>query len=751
MVTMISAKSKGKVFVVDADVRHLAAFVVLLADEGFEVTGSHLDSNPAGKLDAGFDIIINVFDKSQQGWGDGALVLCRTKSSPVPVGIICPMVPDIVYADRVADLVRAAPEKARLRADAAMGQQTSLIAEVCQAVAKDSSENGVREALGALARALEAQAAHLFLVEEGRLASEAPALATGAGEPLQRLVELAVEQRKPQLAGTVDSAPLVVRSEMTAKGVRSGLAIPLLAGDQLVGVFSATMSSGEAHFNERLVEKLAPVAGLTATFLRNARTGRKGKDADDALATAMSSLEQREREIKALNALLQGQHARMMAVEENTHIDRERHLVATRFIAASLEFAHPEWRGDAEEVATWTLTLAQSMNLSVEGLAEAAYLHDVGRFSAVRDFVMRAGASEPAGAADKSASQPDRKVGERQPGKEGELEIDHPTIGEALARLLRLSPEAGRAIRHHHENYDGSGFPDGLSADKIPVASRLIRVADAYASMLSIRAGKGQLSRERALERLRAGMRKEYDPVIVEALMKLGPKRERPSEGELITTVSHELRSPLSYLVGYSELLASTQDLPPAAQQAAKEMYAEASHMAKLVEDMLDLSRLETGQAEMKLTDVDMTPLIERAVTKGRLRSAVHQVERDLSASLPQVPGDADRLMQVLDNLLDNAVKYSPDGGKVLVRAVAGNGEVLVSVSDHGIGMPKDKLEVIFEKFQRLDSPLKHKVSGTGIGLNLCRRIVEAHGGRIWAESEEGVGSTLFFALPAKT
>ena len=115
---------------------------------------------------------------------------------------------------------------------------------------------------------------------------------------------------------------------------------------------------------------------------------------------------------------------------------------------------------------------------------------------------------------------------------------------------------------------------------------------------------------------------------------------------------------------------------------------------------------------------------------------------------MPPVRADPDRLQQVLDNLLDNAIKYSPDGGKVIVKAEPQRGELLVTVSDQGIGIPKDKLEVVFEKFHRLDTPLKHKVSGTGIGLNLCRRIVEAHGGRIWAESDGSQGTVMSFTTP---
>ncbi|MBI2854893.1 MAG: HD domain-containing protein [Chloroflexi bacterium] len=744
------SKGRSKVFIRNADVKQLAPMVASLADQGFEVTSSHTDNDPGGKLDAGFDLVVHIFGGNVSGSPEGALVLCKTKSSLVPIGIICPGIPEIVFADRIADLVRTSPEKARLRTEASKVRQSGLVTDICKALANDSGEDGIREALAMLSREAGVDVAFLFLAEGGRTISERAAVATGGGEPLERLVGLAAEGRKPQLAATPDSAPVIAGSEMKAKGVRSAIAIPLLFGERLAGVFLATRSRSEGQFGERDIETLGPLVRLIVLFWEGARAARRSDEASQSLTKATSLVEQREREIKALNALLQNQQGRMLAIEENTHIDRERYLAATRFIVASLESADPNMRLNSERVATWALMLAQSMNLSVEGLAEAAYLHDIGHFKIVRDYVERENVRGGSGAAAERTAPDADKPGRSMNTPSAGTEADHSIVGEAMARLLKLSPEVRLAIRHHHENYDGSGFPDSLSGDKIPLAARLIRVADAYVSMSLPATGKDRLIGGRALDRIRAGMRKEYDPVVVEALVKLAEKRERPSEEGVISTVSHELRSPLTYLVGYSELLASAQELPPAAKEAAKEIYAEATHMARLVDDMLDLSRLEMGHADMQFSDVDLARVIERSVAKARLKSAAHKVEQDIGSDLPCVQGNADRLTQVLDNLLDNAIKYSPDGGRVLVKASVLEREVLVAVSDQGIGMPKDKLKLIFEKFQRLDSPLKHKVSGTGIGLNLCRRIVEAHGGSIWAESEEGKGSTLSFSLPVK-
>jgi two-component system sensor histidine kinase VicK len=138
----------------------------------------------------------------------------------------------------------------------------------------------------------------------------------------------------------------------------------------------------------------------------------------------------------------------------------------------------------------------------------------------------------------------------------------------------------------------------------------------------------------------------------------------------------------------------------------------------------------------------------EKSVTRAQANTKTHQIE--ISPSEPALPvkADPDKMLQVLDNLLDNAIKYSPEGGLVTVTGQKKDGEVQVSVTDQGIGIPQEKQGMLFEKFYRVDSPLKSQVSGTGLGLNLCQHIVKAHGGRIWVDSEEGKGSTLSFAVP---
>jgi len=580
----------------------------------------------------------------------------------------------------------------------------------------------------------------------------------------QVIMEGAAKAGKMVLGLTADSAPAEVRSEMEATGVRSEFAIPLMAQGHLLGVLAASLVSGDSVFGSRHVDAANLSATLICAALENARLGNEAKERDQSLEHARLALEHRERETRALNALLQSQHGRMTALEEATQLDQERYLAGLRLMVSVLDRDRPDRKGHAESVATWTLALARGMNLSLEGLGEAAYLHDIGKNSdiaeVVRSWNAPAGGSrlQEQAAAGRGPFAPGTQAVSGPPiagGDDGRVgpsvagEQAHPALGEEMARALKLPLAVGRAIRNHHENYDGTGYPDGISGEKIPVASRLIRVADAYVN--AMHSGKGKSTGERkAVEAIKAGSGKQFDPTVAQFLVKLVQEGDKPADGEVMSMVSHELRSPLSYLVGYSELLASTDGLPPSAQKAAQEIYSEANHMARLVEDMLDLARLEMGKAELHLSQVDIAALLERAAGKAKLKSSRHEISTRLASALPHIEADADRLMQVLDNLLDNAVKYSPDGGKIVVEAGVKGGELLVSVSDEGIGIPPDKLEVVFEKFQRLDSPLKNKVSGTGIGLNLCRHIVEAHGGKIWASRKDGGGSIFTFAMPLR-
>ncbi|MDO8472937.1 MAG: ATP-binding protein [Dehalococcoidia bacterium] len=740
---------KCKVFVVDPDVRALSKLVPALADQGFEVAGAQSEPDLLGKMEAGaYDLVFSIMrDAAHNDSAPTALLLCRLKASATPIGIVCPLVPTVVSVDRQADLLRNASAQARELGAAAITREVLLLSELVRAMGQQHPAGEVpAPAIEVIARAISAdQSSFLAADEKGALrlvhsySSNAKSMAL-----LKGLADIAARERRVALATTVETAPQEVRSEMAAQEVRSALAMPVLVEGRLTGVISALVQKPDRVFGAGQQQTASLLVNLISTLLENESLSQKERTSKDQLAESLSVLEQRQREIKALNALLQGQYSRMKALEEQSQIHQEQYLAAVRLLVSLVESTGALPRGQAESVATWTVALARGMNLPVEGLAEAAYLHDIGKAPVAKEMALK---WKQAGQGTVTAPVIPPLPGET---KAEDVGREHPVGGEEVARMLKLTPAIGQAIRHHHENYDGTGYPDGLSGTMIPIGARLIKVTDAHVTITTLAPTDAGDARK-TIEHLKAGRGKLFDPVITDVFIKMLQKHELPTESEMISTVSHELRSPLTYLVGYSELLASTQDLPESAQRAAKEIYSEAQHMTRIVEDMLDLSRIESGQAKMNLKGLEPGPLIERSVSRARLKSATHQVEAQLPASLPRVRADSDRLQQVLDNLLDNAIKYSPDGGKVVVKAEPQRGELLVTVSDQGIGIPKDKLEVVFDKFQRLDTPLKHKVSGTGIGLNLCRRIVEAHGGRIWAESDGSRGTVISFTTPLES
>jgi len=174
----------------------------------------------------------------------------------------------------------------------------------------------------------------------------------------------------------------------------------------------------------------------------------------------------------------------------------------------------------------------------------------------------------------------------------------------------------------------------------------------------------------------------------------------------------------------------------------------ETQRLTRLINNMLDIARLEAGrQVELRLDQVDLQKLIDSVIEAQRIRSSKHRLEVQISPDIHEVIVDPDKVHQILMNLIDNAIKYSPDGGLVLVRVDRSNGDIAIRVSDEGIGMTAEQQATIFQPFGRAVDPSR-KIAGTGIGLHLIKALVEAHGGKIWVESEYERGSTFALILP---
>ncbi len=220
------------------------------------------------------------------------------------------------------------------------------------------------------------------------------------------------------------------------------------------------------------------------------------------------------------------------------------------------------------------------------------------------------------------------------------------------------------------------------------------------------------------------------------------------TKDELVSVVSHELRTPLTSLVGFAELLLTRDFTEPQRRQCLTVMLQEGQRLTNLINDFLDVQRVESSGASLNLRPAALRPLLQWAVATAR-EDPDCPITVALPNDLPPVLADPDRVKQVLANLLSNAQKYSPAGGTVRVAARVVDGAVEVSVRDQGLGLPADAISRLFEKFYRVDNSDRRTIQGSGLGLSVCRKIVEAHGGRIWAHSEGlGRGSTFCFTLP---
>jgi two-component system, OmpR family, phosphate regulon sensor histidine kinase PhoR len=228
-------------------------------------------------------------------------------------------------------------------------------------------------------------------------------------------------------------------------------------------------------------------------------------------------------------------------------------------------------------------------------------------------------------------------------------------------------------------------------------------------------------------------------------------RRLQRIRAEFIDNLSHELRTPLTTISLLAETAArDAETASPRLRDRISKIEIETGHLTQMVNELLDLSRIENGSAQLLLDEVDMVKVARSTAERLRLFAERQglRIVVETPDEVPPVLGDEDRLGQVLVNLLHNAVKFSPDGGDVVVGVRQGEGELEVWVSDPGIGVPAADIGRIFERFYKVDRARVRGRGGTGLGLSIARHVIESHGGRIWATSKEGHGSTFRFTIP---
>ncbi|MBN1284178.1 MAG: PAS domain S-box protein [Anaerolineae bacterium] len=290
------------------------------------------------------------------------------------------------------------------------------------------------------------------------------------------------------------------------------------------------------------------------------------------------------------------------------------------------------------------------------------------------------------------------------------------TLAAALQALVEAKePQRVEVTALHH---DGAPFAGDLSLAPLPQYGEVLYVVMSLRDISALKQVERQLKR---VNRLKT---------------------------EFLSTAAHELRTPLTSIRGFSELLLE-RDLPEDRRRRyLKYIHEQATHLSVIIEDLLNISRLEAGRGlRISSEPFDMGALIQKVVLPFKESASKHCLIVEGDVDLPPVMGDPMRLTQVVQNLVSNAIKYSPGGGTVLIRVEAQGDALTVMVRDEGIGMTPEQQVHLFEKFYRADGS-DTAIGGTGLGLAICKLIVETHGGVIWAESEYGVGSAFYFTIP---
>lgn len=221
-------------------------------------------------------------------------------------------------------------------------------------------------------------------------------------------------------------------------------------------------------------------------------------------------------------------------------------------------------------------------------------------------------------------------------------------------------------------------------------------------------------------------------------------------KNQLLSTVSHELRTPLASIKGFATTLLR-QDVrwdEATQREFLRIIEEESNRLEELIDNLLDMSQVEAGALRIQREPIYLRRIVREAVEQAQQRTETHWFVMDLPAELPRVWADPRRVRQVLNNLLENAIKYAPNGGQITVTCEVEADCVVVSIADQGQGIPREFLERVFDRFFQVDGANTRAMGGSGLGLAIAKGIVQAHGGAIWAESQAGQGSVFRFTLP---
>lgn len=330
-----------------------------------------------------------------------------------------------------------------------------------------------------------------------------------------------------------------------------------------------------------------------------------------------------------------------------------------------------------------------------------------------------------------------------------------------LLQLEAISEE--KAGRGFYERVEKEGFFKGLATGKttsgetVPIELIAVRLRRSPGKVLLLQDISERRKAEEEIRKLNDELEervRQRTAELHQAYREL--KKLDKTKDSFLSTVSHELRTPLTSIRSFSEILLNyDDDRPETRKEFLTIINRESERLTRLIDDMMDLARIDARKMEWNLQRLEAEAVVRKAagIVQGLLLDKGLLLETEVEPDLPSFEADEDRILQVLSNLLGNAVKFTPPGGRIRIRASSEEakdpaGHLRLSVSDTGIGIPAEELPHIFERFKQVGNTLTDKPKGTGLGLSICKEILTCLGGRIWAESTPGKGSAFHVVLP---